>query len=187
MITSSIYTVPIVPLQRLGFSVWARGAPKPYLATYPQAAKSLIGENAITEVKVVGLVDDIWPLILYSRTDEEQSQISQEYLTNLPQLQFDEVYLVSTFVDVSEYWEYLQYSLKFSTSQFLKLLPKSKGTIDDLRSSEIIGFLWHLHVIRVAMEKFGLNGFLAGIRSEYFYLAARQALPPFSVFFLSTT
>lgn len=186
-IVSSILQSPQVSEQLLGFSVWARNDPKDYLASYPVAAKVIATSHHLKSVGLVALVDDVLPRILEGRTVDQQQEISNLYLAKLPKIGFDQVHLVSAFVPEGHLWGYLRFSTKFTSSQFSKLLPESKRKQGELDLFEVAGFLWHLYVLDVALGKFKLTGFLAGIRSEYFYLAARQALKSHSVYFLGTS
>ncbi len=186
-LASSLVRSPPLTQQLLGFSVWARTAPKDYLASYPEAVKTVATSFGLASIGLIALVDDVLPRILEKRTTEEQREISKQYLAELPKLGFNEVHLVSAFVPEDDMWGYFQFSTRFTGMQFSKLLPESKGTQSELYLSEIAGFLWHLYVLDNAIAKFHLTGFLAGIRSEYFYLAARQALETHDVYFLETS
>jgi len=82
----------------------------------------------------------------------------------------------------------LSYATKVTVSEFWKLLPQSKkNTSDNLTLVEMVGFLWHIHVLGIALNEFQLTGLLAGIRSEFFYLTARKLLPPHDVYFINTS
>lgn len=186
-LASSLLRSPALSDQLLGFSVWAKTAPKDYLASYPEAAKAIAKSSSLASVGLIALVDDVLPRIMEKRTSEEQGEISKLYIAHLPKLGFDQVHLVSTFVSEDNPWDYFRFSTRFTGMQFAKLLPESKGMQEGLNLSEVVGFLWHLYVLDNAMAKFKLTGFLAGIRSEYFYLAARQVLESHDVYFLQTT
>lgn len=170
--------------QRLGFSVWARGAPKSYLRAYGSEAKEVIS-GADGHVTTIALVDDILPRVTLNRTDAAQQEFSDMYLTQLPALGFDEVHLVSKFLGSCDFWDILKHGLGCSTSEFHKLLPQSKkGDLDGLTLDELSAFLWHVRVVEVALDLFDLTGFVAGIRSEFFYLTCRRLTKPFSIYFL---
>ena len=188
MITYSIFGLP--PEQnilRLGFSVWARSKPKDYLSTYPTAIKELENNVYSKNISLYALVDDIWPRIILSRTEKEQKRISNDYKKTLPELGFSNVILASDFMRENVLEECLGHAKKITISEFWKLLPKSKkADLENLFLSEILGFFWHIEVLKVAFEKFKLNGFLAGIRSEFFYLKAQKFFPPHNIYFINT-
>lgn len=177
---------PVTFQRKLGFSIWAKSEPKDYLVSYPEVARQLSKGDEKNGVELYALVDDVWPALTLSRTPEEQARYSSMYLEKLPELGFDHVYLVSDFACQNTLLEYLKYSNKVNMSQFIKLLPQHKKGQGDLGLDEVLGFLWHLYVLDLSIQKFDLSGFIAGIRSEYFYLAARQVLPSHDVFFLKT-
>jgi hypothetical protein len=190
MIAYSICESPPSPpkVLRLGFSVWARNLPKDYLSIYPKAAEEVRKRAGSDNVSLCALVDDVWPMVALSRTYKEQQNISDRFIALLPDLGFHEVHLVSDFVKDVALGAYLPYATKVTVSEFWKLLPQSKKTIsDNLTLTEIIGFLWHIHVLKIALGKFQLAGLLAGIRSEFFYLTARKLLPPHDVYFVNTS
>ncbi len=173
--------------QRLGFSVWARSEPKSYLCEYGERAKNLLRSES-RAISMIALVDDVLPQLTLGRSREQQREYNEKFLTMLPTLGFDDVHLISDFLDQNDFWSILKNGMGCSTSEFYKLLPQSKkGDIDNLKLDEVISFLWHVRVIEVSMELFDLSGFVAGIRSEYFYLTCRHLLKPFSVYFLATT
>lgn len=175
------------PDQKLGFSVWARSGPKSYLAEYPKIAKGLVSDGKFKSVKLVAFIDDVLPMITLGRTINEQRGVSKMYLDQMSILGFDSVHLVSDFVSMGQPWEYMKFASAFTSSEFAKLVPKSKGEKSDLTLSEVVGFLWHLRVMESAMRNFQVTGFLAGIRSQFFYLAARQVLPSHNVYFLGAS
>jgi hypothetical protein len=108
-------------------------------------------------------------MITLLRTYEEQKNISDQFIALLPDLGFYEVHLVSDFVKDVALGLYLFHATRVSVSEFLKLLPKSKREIlDTLTLTEILGFLWHIHVLETGLSEFQLTGLLAGIRSEFF-------------------
>jgi hypothetical protein len=183
-IVKSISVPPANVPQRLGFSVWARGAPKQYLSEYGSKLKKAIS-SADGYITTVALVDDVLPRVILNRPMEVQQELNEMYLTQLPLLGFDEVHLVSTFLGPCGLWDILKHGLCCSTSEFQKLLPQSKkGDPNSLTLDELSAFLWHVRVIEVALEIFNLSGFVAGIRSEFFYLTCRRLTKPFSVYFL---
>jgi hypothetical protein len=173
--------------QRLGFSVWAKNNPKDYLVEYPQAAATLRTSGKFKSVALTAIVDDILPRVILGRSLDEQATISAEYLKLLPNIGFDVVHLVSEFVPENFFWGYLKFAPRFSGSQFMKLLPEGKHLENKSSFSEVVSFLWHLYVLEAAVDHFALTGFLAGIRSEYFYLAVRQVIPKIDVYFLGTS
>ncbi len=190
MIVYSICKSSCTPpnILRLGFSVWARNPPKDYLSIYPKAAEEARKKAGAENVFLCALVDDVWPMIALSRTRKEQQNISDRFVALLPNLGFHEVHLVSDFVKDTSLGAYLPYATRVTVSEFWKLLPQSKKTISDkLTLNEILGFLWHIHVLGIALEKFRLSGLLVGIRSEFFYLTARKLLPPHDVYFVNTS
>lgn len=173
---------------RLGFSVWARNPPKDYLSIYPKAAEVARKRAGSDNVSLCALVDDIWPMVALSRTYKEQQNISDHFIALLPNLGFHEVRFVSDFVKDVVLGAFLPYATRVNMSEFWKLLPQSKKTISDkLTLTEILGFLWHIHVIKIALGEFQLAGLLVGIRSEFFYLTARKLLPPHDVYFVNTS
>ncbi len=176
----------VKPDQRLGFSVWARGSPKSYLSEYPELAKALAVNQKFESLKIVALIDDVLPMITLGRNLIEQEKVSKEYTDKMPTFGFDSVHLVSDFVSHDLLWEYLKFATGFTGTEFMKLLPKSKQEQGELGLSEIVSFLWHIHVMEIAIDRFQLTGFLAGIRSQFFYLAARKVLTPHDVYFLGT-
>ncbi len=172
---------------KLGFSVWARSRPKDYLTIYPKIAKEIQNETMSSSFSLCALVDDIWPKTILSRTCGEQQDISSSYITLLPKFGFHEVHLVSEFVKENALEVCLSYATKITISEFWKLLPRSKKEdIENLTLVEMFGFLWHIHVLEIAINKFQITGLLAGIRSEFFYLTARKLLPPHDVYFINT-
>ncbi len=190
MIEYSICETPHTPsnVLRLGFSVWARNPPKDYLSIYPKAAEEARKKAGSENVSLSALVDDVWPMVSLSRTYKEQQNISDRFIALLPDLGFDEVHLVSDFVKDVALGAYLPFATRVTVSEFWKLLPQSKkSTLDNLTLNEILGFLWHIHVLETALGKFRLTGLLAGIRSEFFYLTARKLLPPHDVYFVNTS
>lgn len=190
MIAYNICESPLTPhnVLRLGFSVWARNLPKDYLSIYPKAAEEARKIVGSENVSLCALVDDVWPMITLSRTRKEQQNISDRFISLLPDLGFHEVHLVSDFVKDVALGEYLPYATRVTLSEFWKLLPQSKKTIsDNLTLAEILGFLWHIHVLEIALGEFRLTGLLVGIRSEFFYLTARKLLPPHDVYFVNTS
>lgn len=190
MIAYNICESPLTPpnVLRLGFSVWARNPPKDCLSIYPKAAEEARKIVGSENVSICALVDDVWPMVTLSRTRKEQQNISDRFISLLPDLGFHEVHLVSDFVKDVALGEYLPYATRVTLSEFWKLLPQSKKTIsDDLTLTEILGFLWHIHVLEIALGEFRLTGLLVGIRSEFFYLTARKLLPPHDVYFVNTS
>lgn len=188
MITYSICESPPPKVLRLGFSVWARNPPKDYLSTYPKVAEEARKRAGSDNVSLCALVDDVWPMVALSRTHKEQQNISEHFITMLPDLGFHEVHLVSDFVKDVTLGACLQYATRITVSKFWKLLPQSKKTIsDNLTLNEILEFLWHIHVLEIALREFQLTGLLVGIRSEFFYLTARKLLPPHDVYFVNTS
>jgi len=190
MIAYSIRGSPPNPSKvlRLGFSVWARNPPKDYLSIYPKAAREVRSEAGSDNVLLCAIVDDIWPRVMLSRTHKEQQNISDHYTTLLPDFGFHEVHLASDFMEETALGACLSYATKVTVSEFWKLLPQSKkNTSDNLTLVEMIGFLWHIHVLGIALNEFQLTGLLAGIRSEFFYLTARKLLPPHDVYFINTS
>jgi hypothetical protein len=190
MIVYSICESPHTPpnVLRLGFSVWARNHPKGYLSIYPKAAEEARKKAGSENVFLCALVDDVWPMVALSRTPREQQNISDQFIALLPDLGFHEVHLVSDFVKDVALGAYLPNATRVTVSEFWKLLPQSKKNIsDNLTLNEILGFLWHIHVLEIALREFRLTGLLAGIRSEFFYLTARKLLPPHDVYFVNTT
>jgi len=184
-ICESLHTPPNV--LRLGFSVWARNPPKGYLSIYPKAAEEARKRAESENVSLCALVDDVWPMVALSRTHREQQNISDQFAL-LPDLGFHEVHLVSDFVKDVALGAYLPHATRVTVSEFWKLLPQSKKTIsDNLTLNEILGFLWHIHVLEIALGEFQLTGLLVGIRSEFFYLTARKLLPPHDVYFVNTS
>lgn len=173
---------------RLGFSVWARNFPKDYLSIYPKAAEEIREKAGLKSVFLCALVDDVWPMVTLSRTYKEQQCISDRFTYLLPDLGFHEVHLVSDFMRNVGLGDYLAYATRVTLCEFWKLLPESKKIIsDNLTLVEILGFLWHAHVLKVAFDKFQLTGLLAGIRSEFFYLTVRKLLPPHNIYFVNTS
>ncbi|MDD3998832.1 MAG: hypothetical protein PHR98_01855 [Candidatus Shapirobacteria bacterium] len=190
MITHSICKSLCTPpdVLRLGFSVWARNSPKDYLSIYPKAAEEVQKKIGAKNVFLCALVDDVWPIIALSRTHIEQQNISNQFITLLPNLGFHEVHLVSDFVRDVTLGTYLPYATRVTISEFWKLLPQSKKNIlDNLTLNEILGFLWHIHVLQIALREFKLTGLLVGIRSEFFYLTARKLLSSCDVYFINTS
>lgn len=190
MIAYSICESPHTPhnVLRLGFSVWARNPPKDYLSIYPKAAEEVKKRVGSENVSLCALIDDVWPMVTLSRTQREQQEISDQFIALLPDLGFHEVHLVSNFMKDIALGTYLPYATKVTLSEFWKLLPQSKKTIsDDLTLKEILGFLWHIYVLEIALKEFRLTGLLVGIRSEFFYLIARKLLPPHDVYFVKTS
>jgi len=190
MIVYSICESPHTPpnVLRLGFSVWARNHSKGYLSIYPKAAEEARKKAGSENVFLCALVDDVWPMVALSRTPREQQNISDQFIALLPDLGFHEVHLVSDFVKDVALGAYLPNATRVTVSEFWKLLPQSKKNIsDNLTLNEILGFLWHIHVLEIALREFRLTGLLAGIRSEFFYLTARKLLPPHDVYFVNTT
>jgi len=183
-VVSAIHRTPIFPDQKFGFSVWARGEPKPYLAEYPRVAKTIAGNHGLKSHALLAIVDDVLPAVQLSRSADEQNRMSELYRKQLPELGFDEVCFVSDIVPAASFGDYLKFASGFTSMQFMKLLPETKKAKSELKLTEVIGFLWHLRVMEVAIERFSLTGFLAGVRSEFFYLAARQVLQPHDVHFL---
>lgn len=172
-------------VMRLGFSVWARNKPKDYLLKYPEAAREIASKAGAGRVLLYALVDDIWPKLSLSRTHEEQREISLCYSAQLPGLGFDEVHLVSSFVEEMSLGGYWHHASKVSVPEFWKVLPQSKrGEADKLDLTEALSFIWHIHVLGAAFREFHLSALLAGIRSEFFYLAARKLLPPHDTYFI---
>lgn len=190
MIEYSICESPHTPpnILRLGFSVWARNPPKDYLSIYSQAAEEARKRAGSENVSLCALVDDIWPMVTLSRTRKEQQNISDYFIALLPDLGFHEVHLVSDFVKDFVLGSCLLDATRVNVSEFWKLFPQSKKTIsDNLTLTEILGFLWHIHVLKIALGEFQLTGLLVGIRSEFFYLTAHKLLPPHDVYFVSTS
>ena len=190
MIAYSICESPHTPpnVLRLGFSVWARNPPKDYLSIYPKAAEEARKRAGSENVSLCALVDDVWPMVALSRTHREQQNISDRFIALLPDLGFHEVHLVSDFVKDVALGAYLPHATKVTVSEFWKLLPQSKKTIsDNLTLNEILGFLWHIHVLEITLGEFRLTGLLVGIRSEFFYLTARKLLPTHDVYFVNTS
>jgi hypothetical protein len=172
---------------RFGFSIWARNQPKDYLSVYPKALQEIGSELGSKNVSLCALVDDVLPRITLSRTLNEQKEVSDSFLSKLPSLGFHEVYLVSNFVEESNVVDCLSYASRVTVAEFWKLLPKSKKEIqENVSLSEITSFLWHIYVLDMALKKYQLTGFIAGIRSEYFYLSARKLLPPHDTYFVNT-
>lgn len=190
MIAYSICESPHTPpnVLRLGFSVWARNPPKDYLSIYSKAAEEARKRAGSENVSLYALVDDVWPMVALSRTHREQQNISDRFIALLPNLGFHEVHLVSDFVKDVALGTYLPHAARVTMSEFWKLLPQSKKTIlDNLTLNEILGFLWHIHVLEVALGEFRLTGLLVGIKSEFFYLTAHKLLPPHDVYFVNTS
>lgn len=172
---------------RLGFSVWARNYAKNYLSLYPKAAKDAQTISKSDNVYLYSLVDDIWPLVSLQRSQNEQEDITKNFLVQLQIFGFDEIHLVSKIVEKTSPGNFLPLASKFTISEFGKILPQSKKVeFEKLNLSEILGFLWHIYVLNIAFKKFQLNGLLVGIRSEFFYLASRKLLPPHDVYFVKT-
>lgn len=172
---------------RLGFSVWAMGPPKDYLAIYPKAAEEIKKRGAATSHRLYALIDDVWPGVVDPRTAAEQNVLSEQYRIKLVALGFSDTVLVSQFTNQKQLQTIMQYATKITVSEFRKLLPESKKVkIDSLDLGELIGFFWHVAVLEVAISRFQLTGLLAGIRSEYFYLTARKLLQAHVVHFIKT-
>jgi len=172
---------------RIGFSVWTRSSPKNYLSIYPEAAKEVFKSTTSASLSLCALVDDVWPRVELARTRDEQEAISSCYATLLPELGFNEIHFVSEFMTETVFDACLSIATKVTLSEFWKLLPQSKkDTLDDLTLAEVIGFLWHVHVLENAISRYKLTGILAGIRSEFFYLASRKLLPAHEVYFVNT-
>ena len=172
---------------RIGFSVWARSPPKEYLSAYPNAFQEIRGDSNSAHDALLALVDDIWPRMMLSRTPEEQKNVSDQYAHMLPRMGFTEVHLVSEFSDTTALKQCMYLGEKVTLSEFYKLLPQSKKVdFDRLTMVEILGFLWHVNVVQNAIDKYGLTGIIAGIRSEFFYLTARKLLSPHDLYFVET-
>lgn len=182
-LVKSIVAPELAKHHRLAFSLWAYGAPKPYVRLYGAEAKANIASQG-GDVSIIALVDDVLPRVMLNRTRTAQQEFSDMYLRQLPPLGFDEVHLVSEFMEHCNFWDLLKHGLSCSTSEFQKMLPKSKkGHFEDLSLQELPIFLWHVRVIEASLEAFDLSGFVTGIGSEFFYLACKHLLRPFDIYF----
>jgi hypothetical protein len=179
---------PSSKIARLGFSVWAKNSPKDYLSIYPKAAEEVRKTTQADTVCLCALVDDVWPMISLPRERQEQQEISNQFVTLLPNIGFHETYLVSDFIEDISLENCLPHAERTTWAEFWKLLPQSKKNIpENLTFVEVLEFLWQIYILEIALNKFQLTGFLAGIRSEFFYLAARKLLPPHDVHFVNTS
>jgi len=188
MIAYNICDLPIDPSKdfKLGFSVWARKPPKNYLSVYPRTVQEIKKETGSENLSLYALVDDIWPKVVFARSSEEQQEISDGYLKLLG-LGFQRVLFVSDFVEETILETFFSGALKLTVSEFWKLLPQSKKRVSkELTFVELLGFFWHVHVLKTAFDKFGITGLLVGIRSEFFYLTSRKLLPPHNLYFVDT-
>lgn len=186
-IVYSLCPLPLGKEAQLGFSVWARTAPKAYLSTYPGAAKQIQRDSLCQNIRLTALVDDVLPRSLFGRTPEEQAKITAQYLEVFPRLGFSKVEIVSTFVDEHNPRTYISLAKRVNVSEFMGLLPNSKqSSLEGPTMTEPVEFLWHLYVLQEALRKFNLKGFLGGIRSERFYLAAHKLLPTHNTYFVAT-
>ena len=173
---------------RLGFNIWAKNSPKDYLRIYPESINEIKQITGSKSAIIYALVDDVWPMHMFSRTNKEQEEISSKYISSLLTTGFHDVRLVSDLISNTCLGEYLFYANRITISEFYKLLPQSKKiNLDKLTLIEVIEFFWHTHLLEIFFKKLKLTGFLAGIRSELFYLMARKILPPHDVYFVNTS
>jgi hypothetical protein len=166
-------------VRRIGFSIWARTPPKPYLEAYPALAREMEG------TELIALVDDILPMLVAGNTTEVQAFLRDAFRRELPAIGFAETHFVSAFLSMEGLWEILRHGQRFNLKEFEKILPKSKKDASHpLSMREILSFLWHLRVMERSVEAFGIDTFIGGMRSEYFYLSVHKALPDVSILLL---
>ena len=167
-------------VDRLLFCVWARSEPKKELSVYPFCAKK-IQES----LRIVAVVDDILPALKFERSTEVQSSITRLYLERLPEMGFDEVYCLSDIHFCLSVSELLTNLSLFTSFEMERVITKTRRINDtDYSIAELFEFSWNLGVLKKNIKQFNCQGTISGIKTKFFYLAARKLIPDLSMHFV---
>jgi hypothetical protein len=187
-IVSTLYSDQKSQKQILGFVLWAMSPPKDYISKYGLIGNKILTSSGKHDGVLVAAVDDIFPMIISGRGKEEQQGINNDYSQKLISSGFSSVVFSSEIVNPSlALSECLLVGKEFTTSQFIKLLPKSKhDSFRDLTLFELFEFLWQLYFIKAVISHYNTTGLLGGIKSEFLYYAVRQIFKSQDIYLVST-
>ena len=167
-----------------GFNTWARKEPGDYLAIYPKLMKDFFKDNPEVKLKMSGIVDDVLPKIVFRRSEYEQSAVNDQFAEKMHGYGFNEVHFVSKSLEKIQIAQLVELLNRFTYSDFDNVLPEVKKVGNpQIPLNELFEFIWQVRVLQLFLDEKDIDGFVTGIRTERFYLAARKVLPDHSLFF----
>lgn len=168
----------------VGFSTWARKPPGEYLRLYPIMMKKVFEDEPNVRLKMLGIVDDVLPRLILSRSEYDQSLINDQFSEAMNRMGYDRVCFVTKDMDRIQIAHLNRLLSRFTFADFNSVLPEVKLREDvGVCLSDLFEFVWHVRVLQLFLEDGRVDAFATGIRTERFYLTARKALPDHSLFF----
>ena len=160
----------------LGFNVWTKNMPQPFLEKYVQFADT-------KSLPVVAIVDDVLPALTFHRSKEETDHFNQAYVNRMSEIGFHDVHLVSELLPEADprLSDIIEIANQVSLSVFMNLLPeKKRSKIDQLSLTEIVDTCWQLQVLESGIVKLGITKYLTGKRSTAFFRMAKTIIAGFN-------
>lgn len=159
----------------LGFNIWTKNMPQPYLGLYVDSAQK-------RQQPLVAIVDDVLPAVLFARTSQQNIEYNEAYSSRMLAMGFSEVSFVSDMLpDRGKDLEYLySMSSRLSLPAFMELLPENKSSIlDDLTLTETIDTCWQILVLEAGIAYHGITRYLTGKRSSALFHRAKKIIDGF--------
>lgn len=161
--------------ERLGFNIWTKNSPKPYIEDFAEFAKR-------QNLPIVAVVDDVLPEAVFNRTSSQTVEMNERYIQYMNDIGFESVSIVSEMIPHrdEDLFYVCQMSDRIAVSSFLGLLPERKrDAANNLRLSEAIDPCWQLHVMQAGMATQGITKYLTGKRSTALFRLAKTVIPDF--------
>lgn len=159
----------------LGFNIWTKNMPQPYLEQYAEAAQD-------RGASLVAIVDDILPAVVFDRTPEQSTTYNEAYRTAMSGMGFARIEFVSDILPErdEDLRNVFDMSERISLNAFAALLPeKKRQVLDDLTLTELIDTCWQLHVLEQGMSYAGITRYLTGKRSTAIFRQAKHVIDGF--------
>ncbi len=162
-------------METCGFNIWTRDHPKDYLDLYIDYKKKY-------NLRLLAVVDDVFPEVRFERTKEETAYMNDIYKTYMEEIGFDGVHLVSEHLDRNaELSSIFQQCCSITLKEFYRLLPEKKRfDMESLSLAEIVETSWQLHVLSEFNKELEISRWLAWKRSTALYRFSKDIIPNFN-------
>ena len=160
--------------ERFGFNIWTKNKPKDYIDLFINYAAK---ENG----KLIPVIDDVLPKIVFERSNEESIQMNNLYIEYFSSRGASEAIIVSDMPELYNITDkIIEICNEVSLQSFISILPQSKiNELDSLKMTEIIEAAWQIYILRAATKSSLISCWLTGKRSTALFRLIKRITPEF--------